>query len=77
MLSACGVSIGLAWKSGVAAEVIAIPEGSLGEALYQSKVYFATEDLFSWTVAIVICSVLFEKLFIGALNWCFARLEKL
>jgi NitT/TauT family transport system permease protein len=34
VLAACGVSIGMAWKSGIAAEVIGIPKGSIGERLY-------------------------------------------
>ena len=54
--SALSVSIGLAWKSGVAAEVIGIPGGSIGEKLYKAKVYLATPDLFAWTLAIVLLS---------------------
>ena len=54
--SALSVSIGLAWKSGVAAEVIGIPGGSVGEKLYRAKVYLATPDLFAWTLAIVLIS---------------------
>ena len=54
--SALSVSIGLAWKSGVAAEVIGIPGGSIGEKLYKAKVYLATPDLFAWTLVIVLIS---------------------
>ena len=54
--SALSVAIGLAWKSGVAAEVIGIPGGSIGEKLYKAKVYLATPDLFAWTLAIVLIS---------------------
>ena len=54
--SALSVSIGLAWKSGVAAEVIGSPGGSVGEKLYKAKVYLATPDLFAWTLAIVLVS---------------------
>ena len=54
--SALSVSIGLAWKSGVAAEVIGIPGGSVGEKLYKAKVYLATPDLFAWTLAIILIS---------------------
>jgi len=54
--SALSVSIGLAWKSGVAAEVIGIPGGSVGEKLYKAKIYLATPDLFAWTLAIVLIS---------------------
>lgn len=77
LLSACSVALGLSWKSGIAAEVIGIPDGSIGEMLYQSKIYFATEDLFCWTLIIVLISVSFEKLFIRVLKSLFAGLERL
>ena len=77
LLSGCGVAIGLAWKAGVAAEIIGIPEGSIGEKFYFAKVYFATGDLFAWTAAVVCISVLFEKLFLFLLGRFYARLEKL
>ena len=77
LLSGCGVAIGLAWKAGVAAEIIGIPEGSIGEKFYFAKVYFATADRFAWTAAVVCISVLFEKLFLFLLGRFYARLEKL
>lgn len=64
--AACATAIGLAWKSGVAAELISIPTGSIGEKLYMAKVYLMTGDLFAWTVAIVLlssaCAYLFRRL---------------
>lgn len=63
LMSGCKISLGLAWKSGVAAELIGIPDGSVGEMLYDSKLYLDTDDLFAWTVVIVLLSVCFEKLF--------------
>ena len=77
LISACSVSIGMAWKSGIAAEVLSVPDGSIGEMLYTSKVYFHTTDLLAWTVLVVLLSLLFEKLFIKALEFAFARMEKL
>lgn len=56
LTSALSVAMGLAWKSGVAAEVIGIPGGSIGERLYKAKVYLATPDLFAWTLTIVLIS---------------------
>ena len=61
LTSAASIAIGLAWKSGVAAEVIGIPSGSVGERLYQAKVYLATPDLFAWTLSIVLASMLCER----------------
>ena len=33
----CSVALGICWKSGVAAEVIGLPDGSIGDALYRAK----------------------------------------
>lgn len=74
-ISALSVSLGLAWKSGVAAEIIAISDGSMGEMLYNAKLYLATADLFSWTVTIVVVSIVFEKVILSAVNRMFKRLE--
>ena len=75
IISACSVSLGLSWKAGIAAEVIGIPTGSIGEKLYQAKVYLSTPDLFAWTVVIIVISIIFEKLFTIALKKIFGRLE--
>lgn len=68
LVSACEISLGLAWKSGIAAELIGYPTGSVGEKLYYSKVYLDTVDLFAWTVFIVLFSVGFAKLFLFVLK---------
>ncbi len=75
LCSALSVSIGLAWKSGVAAEVIGIPMGSIGEKLYKAKIYLATPDLFAWTVAIVLLSAGCAKLLRLGLKWAQKALE--
>jgi NitT/TauT family transport system permease protein len=77
LLSAMKISLGLAWKSGVAAELIGIPEGSVGEELYYSKLYLDTESLFAWTVVIVVVSVLFEKLFLLLTKKLIERTERI
>ena len=60
----CSMGLGLCWKSGVAAEVIGMPKGSIGEKLQQSKIYLETPELFAWTIVIIVISLLFEKLFL-------------
>jgi len=75
LLSASTVSLGLSWKAGVAAEVIGIPDGSIGEMLYHAKLYIDTDDLFAWTVIIVLASVAFEKLFLFVLRRVLTKLE--
>ena len=44
-----------------AAEVIGIPNRSIGEHLYQAKIYLDTPGLFAWTAAIVYVSILISK----------------
>ena len=61
LLSAFQLSLGMCWKSGVAAEVIGTPTHSIGGALYLAKIYLDTAELFAWTVVIVVLSVFFEK----------------
>ena len=66
--SGCGSALGLCWKAGIAAEVIGMPVGSIGEKLQQAKVYLDTPDLFAWTLVIVLVSLLFERIFMLLLN---------
>lgn len=61
-ISACSVGLGFCWKSGIAAEVIGLPDNSIGEQLYEAKLYLMTPELFAWTFVIVAVSVIFEKL---------------
>lgn len=75
--SASRLAIGLSWKSGVAAEVIGIPDGSIGEKLFMSKIYLETADLFAWTLVVILLSFLCEKLFIFAVKLVQKRVEKM
>lgn len=62
--SALSVAIGFAWKSGVAAEVIAIANGSVGGLLYDAKTYLESRDVFAITAAVIIISKLSEWLIV-------------
>lgn len=62
LYSSMKVSLGMCWKSGVAAEVIGTPDYSIGEGLYLSKIYLNTAGVLAWTAVIILLSVLFEKL---------------
>lgn len=59
---------GLSWKSCVAAEVLSNPKISMGYNLISAKMYLQGEQLFAWTAAIVILSIIFEKLLKLILN---------
>ena len=61
-------ALGMAWKAGVAAEVLCNPGYSIGRMLYESKIYLETPDLFAWTLTVIIMSVILEKLLLFFLN---------
>lgn len=55
-------SLGLAWKSGVAAEVLCLPKSAIGTQIYYSKIYLETPSLFAWTITVIVLSALLSKL---------------
>ncbi len=63
LLSSCKVSLGLSWKSGIMAEVIATPKPSIGREMYVAKQYLQTDNLFAWTIVVIILSIIFEVAF--------------
>lgn len=71
------LSMGLCWKAGIAAEVIGQPQGSIGSELYQAKVFFATPELFAWTICIVCVSAALEKLVLALYDRAMERLTGL
>ncbi len=75
-VTACRLSLGMCWKAGIAAEVIGVPAGSMGEKLYHAKIYLNTPDLFAWTIVIIAISVVFEKCFMRMLEWLKNRVEQ-
>lgn len=60
--AALTTSMGLAWKSGAAAEVLCLPKRAIGTQIYNSKLYLEIPDLFAWTVVVVALSMILEKL---------------
>lgn len=75
LLAACQVALGMCWKSGIAAEVIGQPPFSIGTALYQTKIFLATDELFAWTLAVILISAGVERLALLGLNRLGARVE--
>ena len=74
LLAGSATALGMSWKAGVAAEVIGVVGGSLGERLYDAKIYLMTADLLAWTVVIVALSAGFEKLILWLLGRAFRRI---
>lgn len=56
------IAAGMSWKSGIAAEVISRPKLSMGNGLYNAKVYLMTEELFAWTITAVLLAYISERL---------------
>lgn len=72
--SAVSLGAGLAWKSGVAAEIIAVSSNSIGGMLYNASLSMQNVDLFAWTTILVLLSIAFEKLLSLILKLGFRRL---
>lgn len=68
LLGSCRISIGMGWKAGIAGELIGLPYHSVGEQLYFTKLYFATDELFAWMIILVLISVLLEKLIVCCIS---------
>lgn len=72
LYSSLKLSLGMCWKSGIAAEVIGTPDSSIGERLYLSKVYLDTPGILAWTAIVILFSILFERLILHLLAAFFA-----
>ncbi len=70
--SSAVTSFGLAWKAGIAAEVLCSLKNSIGGNIYTSKLYLETPDLMAWTLTVIVLSILFE----WAISKAFAPLIK-
>lgn len=66
-------SLGLAWKAGVAAEVLSFPKNSIGKQLYEGKTYLETVDVFAWTITVIAISVILEFLLMQTVKRLTAR----
>ena len=60
MFPAVITATGLAWKAGIAAEIIAYTQNSIGREISNAKNYLEGELLFAWTIAVILLSLLFE-----------------
>lgn len=70
--SGCITGLGLAWKAGIAAEVLSHPKLAVGLEMQKSKLYLETGALFAWTVVVILLSFLLEQM----LSILFRKLER-
>ncbi|MBE6788560.1 MAG: ABC transporter permease subunit [Ruminococcaceae bacterium] len=75
-VAALKTGLGFAFKAGIAAEVIGLPKNTLGEQVYNAKIYIETTDLFALTVVIILLSVIMERVFIFLLKLLSKKLLK-
>lgn len=75
VLSCARAVIGMSWKAGVAAELIGMAVGTVGERIYQAKLLIETADLLAWTVLVVAASWACERVLVwllrvsGSVTW--------
>ena len=74
--AASSTVLGMSWKAGIAAELIGVPAGSLGERIYQAKLLLETPDLFAWTFCVICLSWLFEHGAMALLHSTWPRAAK-
>lgn len=66
--SSCELGWGIAWKAGVSAEIVAIAAGTVGGMIYNSKVNIEVAEVFAYTLAIIIISLILERLSQGIIT---------
>ena len=74
-LAAMKASLGMAWKAGIAAEVLSPPTYAIGTQLSYAKTYLEMPTMFAWTFVVIIFSLVIEKLFIYSLTRISDRLH--
>lgn len=71
--SALAVAVGMAFKAGIAAEIIGTPKYSMGERIYMSKIYLDTAGVLSWMITVILVSYLCEKIIVKVAEKCFSQ----
>lgn len=56
LLAALDISMGIAFKVVIAAEVLSIPKYAIGYQLLDAKIYLETQEVFAWIVVMVLLS---------------------
>ena len=70
-ISAMSLAVGMAFKAGVAAEIIGTPDFSMGERIYMSKIYLDTAGVLSWMITVILVAYLCEKILMKLVQVCF------
>lgn len=75
-ISSSVASMGIAFKSGIAAEVIGRPKNTFGFFLFDAKIYLETSKVFAITLIVILCSAIFERLIIFIMERFFGLIKR-
>lgn len=67
-ISGIATSIGMAWKAGIAAEVICSPLNSIGREIHTARANLESDTLLAWTAVVVALSIFLEFLLVKLLK---------
>ncbi len=67
-IAGASTALGLAWKSGIAAEILGSTQNSMGQQINDAKVMLDSEGKFAWTIVVVILSIIFERVLVSFLK---------
>ncbi len=71
--AAMKIVAGLSWKAVVAAEVLSVPEFSLGQGMISAKYYLETSTLFAYIFVIVALSLCLERVITALTEKCTSK----
>ena len=55
------VAAGMCFKAGISAEIIGLVTGTIGTQMYYAKMYLLSAELFSWSIVVIVVSLVIEK----------------
>ena len=74
-LAAMKASLGLAWKAGIAAEILAVPEDTIGRMIQFAKNDLESSHVFAWTLVVVVLSIIIEFVLTFILKKLFSKVR--
>lgn len=76
LLAAVHTGFGYSWKSVITAEIIASSSITIGSYILDSKVYLDSVELFSWTIVVIVLSIITEKILFYLSNKIIFKINK-
>ena len=51
----------MCFKAGISSEIIGLVTGTIGTQMYYAKMYLLSAELFSWSIVVIVVSLVIEK----------------